>query len=416
MAQKTLLQPAIRSAIVCGGGPAGLMTAILMAKFVPKVIVLERAPEPKPVGSGVLLQEIGLRVLRSVGLEQAVQARAQRIDRLVGHHGSRLALNVAYEADAPAYAVHRGVLHDVLLKEALRHNVDLRCGFNVSGLKDQGRVVVDLTSGKETEPVDFVVDALGWRSVIAMSELRPTRKALLPFGAMWANFDHDAAALDPRLFPANQLTQRYRYASQMAGVLPLGVPFAGQRKKVAFFWSSPVLQTGTNVPIARQMPLDVFKQEVLGLWPELEGLLAQLTDMNQMTFSTYAHRTMPRVSFGPRLAHVGDALKSTSPQLGQGATSSLVDAFALSQSLRYNSTDVGAALQMYNLARRNHIFVYQTMSRLFTPMYQSNSRVLSTLRDLAVPIASATAPTRRLMARMVSGTLVEPVNTNARHF
>jgi 2-polyprenyl-6-methoxyphenol hydroxylase-like FAD-dependent oxidoreductase len=388
---------------ILGCGPAGLTAAIGLSAIAQKVVIFERFKAPTPVGSGILLQDAGMRVLRDLGIAQKLQARSQRLDRLRGMHGKRICLSVDYAEDAPAYAVHRAALHSVLFDEAQRQpNVEIRCDFRVAGLADAKRVVVSSTD-QRSEQFDLIVDAMGSLSCLAMEHLLPPK--LLPYGVLWANFAHTSDVLDPVTFPANQLTQKYYYASKSCGILPLGRPFEGDDTRyVAFYFTVPVKQ-------GRWRDVAAFKSSVVRFWPELERLLEQqLHSIEQLTFGPSMHRTLPRSSDdGERVVFIGDSLKSTSPQLGQGATSAIIDAAALSAALAANVDSIPKALRQFERSRRDHITLYQGMSRLFTPMYQSESKALSTLRDIVVPIAAALPPTRALLARMVAGTLIKPI-------
>src|SRR6185436_9875384 len=85
----------------------------------------------------------------------------------------------------------------------------------------------------------------------------------------------------------------------------------------------------------------------------------------------------------PGLIHIGDAWHSASPQLGQGANMALLDAYALSLALRKHG-DVADALAEVVRLRRWHVQLYQVMSALLTPVYQSDSRLLPFARDRLV--------------------------------
>jgi 2-polyprenyl-6-methoxyphenol hydroxylase-like FAD-dependent oxidoreductase len=142
------------------------------------------------------------------------------------------------------------------------------------------------------------------------------------------------------------------------------------------------------------------------LWPQTGPLLAQITAAEQLTFARYAHRTLPRAA-EERIIHIGDAWRSTSPQLGQGANMALLDAYALALALR-SRRDLSAALDMAAALRRFHVRLYQTLSALFTPVYQSDSRVLPMLRDGLVGPLSKLWPATLILATLVSGRLGNP--------
>ncbi|HEY0627469.1 MAG TPA: FAD-dependent monooxygenase [Allosphingosinicella sp.] len=143
------------------------------------------------------------------------------------------------------------------------------------------------------------------------------------------------------------------------------------------------------------------------LWPETEPLLDQIEDAEQLTFARYCHRTLRR-PVETALVHLGDSWHSTSPQLGQGANMALLDAAALSQSLS-GAYDLPEALSNYAALRSPHVRLYQALSRVFTPFYQSESRLLPLLRDYLVSIASRVPPAPYVLAALVAGSAGSPL-------
>lgn len=135
-------------------------------------------------------------------------------------------------------------------------------------------------------------------------------------------------------------------------------------------------------------------------------MLDQIDDWEQLTLARYAHRTMRPPVCG-RMVFVGDSAHSTSPQLGQGANMALLDVVALAHALDA-TPDLDAALAAYADARRNHVALFQLLSLLFTPFYQSDSTLLAWLRDRLVATVARTPPMQALLASIVSGTLIDP--------
>jgi len=86
----------------------------------------------------------------------------------------------------------------------------------------------------------------------------------------------------------------------------------------------------------------------------------------------------------------------------------LLDAWALSSALNVHGA-VDAALGEFVKTRQRHVKIYQTISDLFTPVYQSDAKILPALRDkLAEPLSSFWFMPK-LLAAMVSGTLGGPL-------
>ena len=69
---------------IAGAGPAGLATALYLKRAGHNVTIFERFEEPKPVGSGLILQPTGLSVLADLGLLDDILALGSRIKRLHG--------------------------------------------------------------------------------------------------------------------------------------------------------------------------------------------------------------------------------------------------------------------------------------------------------------------------------------------
>lgn len=200
----------------------------------------------------------------------------------------------------------------------------------------------------------------------------------------------------------DRLDQRYRRASQMAGIMPLGCSAPGAADSVACFWS---LRTG-DLDRWRRAGVDAWRREAQDLWPESAPQLERVTSLDQFVFASYQHRTSPPPAV-PALAQIGDAWHATSPQLGQGANMALLDAEALADALAAADT-IPDALAAYGRRRRRHVRLYQMMSRLFTPAFQSESAVLPWLRDHLMTPLDRLAVARRITARIVAGQIARP--------
>lgn len=388
---------------VAGCGPAGLATALLLHRDGHRVTLFDRFDTPGPVGSGLMIQPTGLAVLRKLGLAEALVDHGARIDRLHGEAGSsgRVVLAVRYAAlrDRQAFGVgvHRGalftLLHDAVAVEGIA--IEIGCPVTGSVQVAGGRRRLTLGDGRSVGPFDVIVDALGTRTPLA-----PRCGRELDYGALWATLGWpDDAGFDP-----HALEQRYQRASVMVGVLPIGRFPGSQRPQTAFFWSL----RADRFDAWRAAGLDRWKQQVHALWPATRPLLDQIVSPDQLTFARYAHRTLPS-PVEPGIIHIGDAWHSASPQLGQGANMALLDGYALALSLR-EAPDVATALAHAVALRRRHVRLYQALTALFTPVYQSDSRLLPIVRDRLVGPLSTLWPATRIQAAMVSGLIGRPLD------
>lgn len=387
---------------IAGCGPAGLAAALLLHRDGHRVRLYERFETPRPIGSGLLIQPTGLAVLEKLGLDTALKAPGAHVDRLIGKavRSGATVLDVRYSAlETPSRAgigIHRAalfaILHDAVLAEAIP--VHTACDITGSETGAGGKRTLLLADGRREGPFDLVVDALGTRTPLAP----PTGKELA-YGALWASLDWpENSALNP-----NALEQRYRAASIMAGVLPIGTAPHDARAKAALFWSIK----GADVPKWREAGLEAWKADVRAVWPAVEKLLDQISDPDQLIFARYAHRTL-KTPGETGLIHIGDAWHSASPQLGQGANMALLDAYALALAFREGS-DVSDAIARAIACRRFHVWLYQVLTAFFTPVYQSDSRAIPFLRDRLVGPVSKVWPAPGIQAALVSGLVGGPL-------
>lgn len=387
---------------IAGCGPAGLAAALLLRRDGHHVTLFDRFDAPRPVGSGLMIQPTGFAVLCELGLDGALLAHGARIDRLHGEAGStgRVVLDVRYAALGKragfGVGIHRAalfaLLHDAVAAEAIA--VETGCAVIGSELSAADRRTLLLDGGRRIGPFDLIVDALGTRTPLA-----PPCGRTLAYGALWGTLDWpDTAGFDPAA-----LEQRYRRASVMVGVLPVGRVPGGERQQAALFWSL----RADRLDEWQAAGLDAWKAEVAALWPATQPLLDQIRSADRLTFARYAHRTL-REPAEAGMIHIGDAWHSASPQLGQGANMALLDAWALAQALR-QAPDVATALARAVAMRRRHVRLYQSLTALFTPVYQSDSRVLPFLRDRIVGPLSMLWPATRIQAAMVSGLIGDPL-------
>ncbi|MDB5670742.1 MAG: glutamate synthase, partial [Alphaproteobacteria bacterium] len=195
----------------------------------------------------------------------------------------------------------------------------------------------------------------------------------------------------------------YIRASTMSGLLPIGHAPGRAHPQAALFCSL----RADRLEAWREAGLEAWKSDVRRLWPATAPLLDQIADPAQLTFARYAHRTLSRPA-QPGLIHLGDAWHSTSPQLGQGANMALLDAWSLAMALR-RSKRIEEAIERAVAMRRSHVRLYQGLSALFTPAYQSDGRILPWIRDRIVPPLSRLWPATWIQAAMVAGTLGDPL-------
>ena len=379
---------------IAGAGMGGLTAAIMLARDGHRVVLHDRMTKPGPVGSGFVLQPTGLAVLEDLGLRTAIEEHGAVITRMLGlvRPSGRTVLDVGYPEGANGLAVQRTALFDVLMTAAMDAGVVFETSRTIVGVGDDRRsfVMDDLST---TPRFDLLVDSMG-----SGSPLRTCRSRQLSYGAIWATVHWGAAnGFDP-----HTLEQRYRGASRMAGILPVGTTDHDSDARATFFWS--VRQDEDP-----RRDVAEWHETIAGIWPEVLPFLEGADPV----LARYRHHTHARpVEDG--IVRIGDAFHSTSPQLGQGANMALIDAIALRTALRRGS-DIDEALASYVASRRLHVAFYQALSVILTPFYQSDSRMLPILRDHVIaPLQRRRGIVHAMIAAMVTGGVLDPVGRATR--
>lgn len=350
-----------------------------------------------------MLQPTGLAVLQRMGLAHQIAQRGARIDALYGlQEDGLIALDAPYARlsvpDAFGIGIHRASLFGVLYDAVAATGIVLQTGHEVEASRlDRNGRMLHFADGTASRAHDLIIDASGWGSRIDSDDV----PGLLPFGALWASLPVTSSDV----FSRNRLEQRYRRASQMVGLLPIGSRGAGEPDEVAFFWSVKRSDyerwAGTS--------LDAWKDDVRALWPEIDFLLDRIGHHNDVTFARYAHRTA-RKPQGERLIRIGDAWHSASPQLGQGANMALLDAWAVAVGLRHGST-LREGIRLAHAWRSGHVALYQAVTAAFTPMFQSDAAIWPMLRDRVTAPLSRFTPIAKLQAKLMSGLFGWPLQT-----
>lgn len=379
---------------VVGAGISGLASAIVLSRAGHRITVYERFDAAKPLGSGLMIQPTGLAALERLGLREALEGLGHRIYRLHGKTaGGRTIFDLDYRTLDPALhavAVHRAALHGVLWSGFARSGARLETSCAIAGVDaaPDGAFRLIAEGGRPLPVADLIIDASGARSVLrhAVAGREPTP---FSYGAVWAT------VADTDLAPQT-LEQRYVDARIMIGHLPLGRVTPGDKPLAAFFWSLKPRDYD-----AWRGGFDRWRRQVESLWPALAPIVAAMRGPDDFAPASYAHFTGRRLSRA-NVILVGDAAHMTSPQLGQGANQGMIDAIVLADALSLRR-DPSKAADLYVRLRRRHVRFYQYASALMTPFFQSDSRLLAGLRDLAFNPLKRIPYLHREMIRTLAG-------------
>lgn len=383
---------------IVGAGIGGLASALYLHGQGHRVRIFDQFDAPRPVGSGLLLQETGAAVLHDLGLWPKLEPLLSPIEAIEGKlaYSEHKVLDVTFgSAGFRAWGTHRGSIFSALFEAAREKGIKVTLNARVEEVLQSPNSTSLRFSGQDIpDQFDLVIDASGGFSKI--SAAGQTARAPLTFGALFATVEERGVA-------RGLLEQRYVGAHTMIGLMPVGQSPDSQTGQATFFFSLR-LQDYADL---KSRGFEAFYDRVLIIWPELKPIVAQMDGFDDLVLARYTHQTL-RPPFLDRLVHVGDSAHATSPQLGQGANMALLDAKALALAME-EEANVQAALRFYWRKRRFHVTVFQSLSWMFTPFYQSDSRVLPWLRDDVLAFLMRVPPVGWLLAHMVSGMLGGPL-------
>lgn len=377
---------------IIGAGFAGLSASIGLHGH--DITLYEQALELKPVGAGLLIQPFGLSVLRRMGLDEGVIQAGDRIERLIGKTlASHTILNLQYnkyEQDFFGVGIHRGSLFRLLYHKAMNSHPKLVLQAHVCDLRDvhtQPKVV--LTDGSVSDPYDLVIVSNGARS--SLRALLPGKKfeQEYPWGALWGVFEN--TGLD-----TSTLFQRYGGTTRLLGFLPCGDHPKTGKRSVSFFWS--LRKTDHQALVAAG--LDVFKDTLCTFEPDCQYLLSQMTSWEHFSFVSYTDVYLREWMEG-KVLFIGDSAHGMSPQLGLGANMAIYDGLLTGELLATGGLD--GLRELATLRRKQNLF-YHRLSRLMTPLFQSDHRLLGPLRNSTFPLLPHIPFIDRLMVETLYGT------------
>lgn len=358
---------------IVGAGVAGAAAAIRLAERGVQVDLYEAVPEPRPIGAGLLLQPTGQHVLAAMSLLDEALALGTRVDRLFGDTpAGRAVLDMSYRRFHPeAYGlgIQRGALMGMLWRRVRQLGVRWHCGAAAEGFEQDETGVTLRMSGGATARHAALILANGSFSRLRLGLKVKQHARPFPWGAVWTVLPA------PPGFAQIELRQRFRSASQMLGLMPVGKAHADDGERgINLFWSLPVAELeGWQ----QRLGLDKLKQQMAELFPDVAPLLDGLREAAQLREARYADVHMARWHDGRVLA-IGDCAHGMSPQLGQGANMALIDAHELAAEERGDWPDV---FERYSKRRRAHLRFYGQASKGLTPMFQSHAVLAPWLRD-----------------------------------
>ncbi len=332
-------------AIVIGAGIGGMCAAIALQRVGIESEVYEAVKENKPVGAALSVWPNGVKCLNHLGLKEAFRQLGGPMNYMAYHdhqHGqvmTRFSLEplITSVGERP-YPVARAELQTMLIES---YGIDAVCfGKRVCGIEETAHGVTAQFEDGTLASGDFLVAADGTHSTIRPYVLGHAVERRYAGYVNW----NGLVRIDESIAPHDQWTT-YVGQGKRASVMPV----AGNR--FYFFFDVP-LPTGLahDRSTLRADLMRYFED-----WAEpVHKLIAAIDPATTNRIEIHDIEPFDRLVRG-RVALLGDAGHSTTPDIGQGACAAMEDAVVLALALQTNSLGIEDALLRYQDKRCSRV-------------------------------------------------------------
>ena len=328
-------------AIVIGGGIGGMSSAIALEKAGIDVEVYEAVQEMKPVGAAISIWPNGVKCLNALGMKAALRELGGNMAFMAYHDGATgvpltrfsMAPLVQQVGEYP-YPVARAELQAMLIDTFGRERVQF--GKRVIHVEQTADGVIATFSDNSQATGDFLIAADGTHSVIREYVLEEKLERRYAGYVNW----NGLVTIDERIAPADQWTTFVGDGKRVSLM-----PVSGNR--FYFFF---------DVPLPKGLPQDrsTVKADLTGYfqgWAEsVQQLIAAINPDTTNRVEIHDIEPFSRFVKG-RVALLGDAAHSTTPDIGQGGCAAMEDAVVLASTLASHSLGIEDALLRYQARR-----------------------------------------------------------------
>lgn len=330
--------------LIAGGGICGLACALAFARHNRPSIVLERRAAASEAGAGIQVGPNGTRLLRRLGVADALAPCVGRPDAIALRDGASAAVLARLPLGPwarerwgdPYWVMHRADLHGALLARAMQEPlVDVRTGWDVATVAEAGDAATVTSTAGEALSAPLLVGADGLWSTIRRLAFAAPAPAFAGQTAARAVIPAAAAAALPRDEvgvwlgrDAHVVHYPVRGGAEIAMVVV--APGAG----AAAGWGVPC-------------PAGEVAGSVRSFSPQVRDVIAAASGWQR--WALHLQPAAPVIVRG-RVALAGDAAHAMLPFLAQGAVMAIEDAVVLADTIAA-APDVPAALAAYARAR-----------------------------------------------------------------
>jgi 2-polyprenyl-6-methoxyphenol hydroxylase-like FAD-dependent oxidoreductase len=324
--------------LIVGGGIAGLTLARALHREGFTVELVERNSAWRAEGGGIAVQPNGMRVLRRLDLDAAVEQAGARLRHwsfcdYAGELLSENDLEALWDDVGPFIGIERARLQQILVAGV--EGILCRLGTSIRSLTERGGSVSVAFNDGSWGTYDLVVGADGISSRVRALTLH-TRAPTYSGAMSWRS----VAPTRPRRLSALQFLLG---EGCFFGLCPVG-----EGRTYGF---GNITEPRSHEPMAGR--LDRLRGRFAGFGGIVQEYLAALESDEQIHCGPVEWLVLEKWHSG-RVVLIGDAAHASSPMMGQGGCMAMEDAWVLAESLRRSGT-LAEALEKYVVRRRPRV-------------------------------------------------------------
>jgi FAD-dependent urate hydroxylase len=338
--------------IVIGAGMGGLTAGIALQQAGYTVELYDRVRELRPAGAAISLWSNGVKVLNHLGLSQEIASIGGQMDRMAyySHTGEKLndfsLFPLIERVGQRPYPVARTDLQQMLLQAFGAENV--RLGMKCVGVEQDATSVTARFEDGSTATGDVLVAADGTHSLLRPYVLgQPFDRRYVGY----VNWNGLVPATDELAPPTSWVI--YVGEHKRASLMPIA------DDRFYFFFDVPMSKEKAQESGDMRAELEHF---FAGWATPVQTLIQRLEP--DKTNRVLIHDIEPlQTLVRGRVALLGDSAHGAAPDLGQGGSQAIEDAFVLTNCLKTTTLSVADALQHYEVDRKERVADIITRAR-----------------------------------------------------
>ncbi|AVR04123.1 FAD-dependent urate hydroxylase HpxO [Pluralibacter gergoviae] len=328
-------------AIITGGGIGGLSAAIALKQCGIETCVYEAVKEIKPVGAAISIWPNGVKCLNWLGMKEKLQQLGGPMEYMSyrdfrgNQTMTRFSLDpLVQSVGERPYPVARAELQAMLLETYGRDAV--RFGKRVVAVESLSDGVRATFEDGEVAEADLLIAADGTHSALRPWVLGHTTERRYAGYVNW----NGLVTIDEAIAPANQWTTWVGEGKRVSLM-----PVSGNR--FYFFFDVPLPK---GLAEDRDSARADLQRYFSGWAAPVQSLIARIDPQTINRIEIHDIDPFDTLVRG-RVALLGDAGHSTTPDIGQGGCAAMEDAVVLAMTLQSHSLGIEDALQRYQARR-----------------------------------------------------------------